>query len=117
MDTGVICVVYIVCQMLQYIQISRMERGFATAQAEVEAVETILSGLPFDLVDGAQAHISGTMVFGVAAGIRPTIAAPVITKSSQQPTHSEQVTVQHCTLSHTHNIIEWYFGEVVFTPF
>jgi hypothetical protein len=56
------------------------------------------------------------MVFGVAAGIGPTIAATVIAKSAQQPAHSEQITVQHCALSDAYYVVKWYFGEVIFAP-
>jgi hypothetical protein len=50
-----------------------MERWLAATQAEVEAVESVLTGLTFNLVNSFEAQFSWAMVFGIATSIWPAI--------------------------------------------
>jgi len=63
-----------------------MKCRFTTTKAKMKAIESVVSSLALNLVYRVETQLGWSMVFCIASGIRPAVAASIVAESTQQPT-------------------------------
>ncbi len=76
-------------------------------------IKPICSSLRFDFIYGVSVYLEWLVIHSITASIGPAVTTVIITKAAQNPTGRKQWAAQHCALSKSYYIVEWYLCEVV----